>query len=144
MVRESYMNYRQIFLLLVFPFLSGSLVAADITVNTDSLQGKWVKDDKKNCDTSAAEYVIFRGNGTMEAGRGAEPKSVGFWSVSQNIISLHMLVVPVEEDTTNVFYSGRYSYSYLSAEVLRATADVIEIITGTTGNTKRVTLAKCT
>ena len=138
------MNYRKILLFLIFPFLSGPLVAADVTVNTNSLQGKWVKDGKNNCDTAAAEYVLFRGNGTTEAGRGTEPKSVGFWSVSGNIITSHMLVIPMEDDTTNAFFRGRYSYSYLTAEVLSSTYDVIEIITGTTGNTKRMILAKCT
>lgn len=138
------MNYRQILLFLIFPFLSGPLVAADVTINTNSLQGKWVKESKNNCDSTASDYVLFRGNGIMEAGRGVEPKSVGFWSVSGNTITLHMLVVPMEDDTTNVFYRGRYSYSYLTAEVLSATDDVIEVITGTTGNIKRMILAKCT
>lgn len=138
------MNYRQILLFLIFPFLSGPLVAADVTINTNSLQGKWVKEGKNNCDSTAADYVLFRGNGIMEAGSGVEPKSVGFWSVSGNTITLHMLVVPMEDDTTNVFYRGRYSYSYLTAEVLSATDDVIEVITGTTGNIKRMILAKCT
>ena len=137
------MNYRQILLFLIFPFLSGPLVAADVTINTNSLQGKWVKESKNNCDSTAADYVLFRDNGIMEAGRGGEPKSVGFWSVSGNVITLHMLVVPMEDDTTNVFYRGRYSYSYLTAEVLSATDDVIEVITGTTGNIKRMILAKC-
>lgn len=138
------MNYRQILLFLIFPFLSGPLVAADVTINTNSLQGKWVKESKNNCDSTASDYVLFRGNGIMEAGSGVEPKSVGFWSVSGNTITLHMLVVPMEDDTTNVFYRGRYSYSYLTAEVLSATDDVIEVITGTTGNIKRMILAKCT
>jgi hypothetical protein len=75
---------------------------------------------------------------------GTELKSVGFWSVSGNIITLHMLVIPMEDDTTNAFFRGRYSYSYLTAEVLGSTDDVIEIITGTTGNTNRMILAKCT
>ena len=137
------MSYRQVLLLLIFPFLAGPLVAADLIVRSDSLQGKWVKEGKSNCDTSAAEYVILRGNGTMEAGRGTEPRSVGFWAASGNTITIHMLVVPMEDDTTNVFYRGRYSYSYLTAEVVSATDDAIEIYTGTTGNMKKTILAKC-
>ena len=137
------MNYRQILLFLIIPLLCGPLVAADVTIYADNLQGMWVKESKSNCGTSAAEYVLFHGNGTMEAGRGTQPRSVGFWVVSGNTITLHMLVVPMEEDTTNVFYRGRYSYSYLTAEVVTATDDAIEILTGTIGNMKNIILAKC-
>jgi hypothetical protein len=68
-------------------------------------------------------------------GRGVEPRSVGFWLVRDNVITVHQLVAPGESDADNVFYHGRYSYSYLTAEVLAINQDALDIITGTTGNT---------
>ena len=68
------MSYRQLLLFFIFPFLSGPLVAADVIINANGLEGKWVKDGKNNCDTAAAEYVLFRGNDTSEAGRGDRAK----------------------------------------------------------------------
>jgi hypothetical protein len=138
------MSYRQLLLFFIFPFLSGPLVAADVIINANGLEGKWVKGDKNNCDSNAAEYVTFRGNSVMEAGRGAEPRLVGFWSIRENVVTLHTLVAPNKDDTSNPFYSRGYGYSYLTAEVIKATDEVIEIITGTTGNTKKQIMAKCT
>ena len=44
--------------------------------------------------SNAADYVIFHGNSTMEAGRGTAPKAVGFWIAKGDEITVHLLVAP--------------------------------------------------
>jgi hypothetical protein len=136
-------NVRQLIFLAIFPLVGGSSFAAEVTLAAANLSGKWVSGVKQDCGSSAAEYVTFRDNGTIEAGRGAVPRSVGFWSLNGNDITIHHLVAPSESDTSNVFYRGRYSYSYITAEVLEAREGAIEIITGTTGDTQRRTFTRC-
>lgn len=136
------MNTRRLLLLVVAAFSSAPALAADVTLNPADLAGKWVVGDKPDCG-GAADYAVFRDNGTLEMGRGATPRSVGFWSVRDNVITVHQLVAPGESDASNVFYHGRYSYSYLTAEVLETRQGSLDIITGTTGNTVRRTLTKC-
>ena len=137
------MSYIMRLLFPIFLMFSVQLSAADVNITPDYLPGKWVKGGKENCDSNASEYVHFRGNGTMELGRGAKPRTVGFWEVANNAITLHMLVAPSEDDTSNVFYKGRYSYSYLTANVLEANEGAIEIVTGATGDIQRQTLSRC-
>ena len=137
------MNYGRLMLFLVFPMFSAHLHAADARITSMDLVGKWVTEGKESCDSNASQYVHLHDNGIMELGRGTKPRTVGFWIVSENVITLHMLVAPSEDDDSNVFYKGRYSYSYLTAEVVDASEGAIEIITGTTGNIKRQTLTRC-
>jgi hypothetical protein len=142
-MRNVYMNYASRLLLLVFVISNGQVLAEDANISFDNLKGKWVKGGKENCNSSASEYVLLRGNGVVELGRGNSPRTVGFWELSKNVITLHMLIAPSEADNSNVFYKGRYSYSYLTAEVLEASEGAIEIVTGTTGDIQRQTLARC-
>jgi hypothetical protein len=137
------MNVRQLIFLAIFPLVGGSSLAADVTLVPADMTGKWVNGVKQDCGSSAAKYVTFRDNGTLETGRGTAPRSVGFWSTKDNDITLHLLVAPSTSDASNVFYRGRYTYSYETAEVLEASEGVIEIITGTTGNIERSTFTRC-
>lgn len=122
---------------------SGIVIATDVFSAPINLSGKWVWGEKKDCESSAAQYVTFSDKGTIEMGKGVAPGAVGFWTLEDKTISVHLLVAPSETDDSNVFYKGRYTYSYATAEVLEAGKDSVEIITGTTGNTKRSTLTKC-
>lgn len=124
--------------------LTGAPVcAADAVFTAADLVGKWVVGEQPDCGKSAALYVVFHANGTHEFGRGDTPGAVGFWKVGDNAITLHQLVAPDESDASNVFYRGRYSYSYLSAEVLDIRQDAFDVITGATGDTVRRTLTRC-
>ena len=87
--------------------------------------------------------MIFHSNGTMEAGKGTVPKVVGFWSTKGDEITVHMLVVPLESDTSNVFYRGRYTYSYLTAKVLDTRQGTFDMISGTAGDMIKKTWTKC-
>lgn len=127
----------------MFISISGISYAADVTLPPEDLMGKWIAGPEQDCGSSAVEYVIFRENETLEIGRGTKPNSVGFWGIEDNIISTNLLVAPGDSDTSNVFYRGRYTFSYVRAEILEASKNTIEIITGTTGNTKRSSLSKC-
>ena len=137
------MKIRQVTLLAIPVLFSGISLATDAFSAPVNLSGKWVWGEKKDCESSATQYVAFRDNGTIEIGKGVVPGAVGFWSLEDKTISIHILVAPGETDDSNVFYKGRYAYSYSTAELIEARGDTIEIITGATGNTKRSTLMKC-
>lgn len=137
------MNTRLLIFLAIFSLACGASFAAEVTLAPADLNGKWVVGLKQDCGSGASLNVTFRDNATVEIGRGTKPLSVGFWSINDTDITLHTLVRPGESDDSNVFYHGRYTYSYLTAEVFEASDSVIEIITGTTGNTKRSTLTRC-
>ena len=106
------MNIVRLLLLAVFIFSGTPSFAADVKLTPGFLGGKWSTEGKQGCGSATTQYVILHANGTMEVGRGDTPMSVGFWSVRDNVITLHLLVAPRESDTTNVFYQGKYHYSY--------------------------------
>ena len=137
------MNAKLLIFLAIFSLACGASFAAEVTLAPADLNGKWVVGSKQDCGSSAGLNVTFRGDATVEIGRGTKPLSVGFWSINDTDITMHLLVAPSESDDSNVFYRGKYTYSYLTAEVLEARDDAIEIITGTTGNTRRSTLTRC-
>ena len=137
------MKIKQVILLAITTLLSGIALATDVALVPLDLGGKWVWGEKKDCESGVAQYMTFSDNGTIELGKGYAPTAVGFWTLKDNTISIHILVTPGETDDSNVFYKGRYTYSYATAEILEASEGLIEIITGTTGDTKRSTLTKC-
>ena len=137
------MKMKQLLLLITAAILGGYSHAAEVSLTPADLSSKWVWGVKQDCGSGAIQYVTFQDNGTLEVGKGTVPGAVGFWSLKDNDLSVHLLVAPSESDDSNVFYKGRYTYSYVTAEVLEASESSIEIITGTTGNTKRSTLSKC-
>jgi len=137
------MNLRRLLFIGIFMLPGTPAIAAEVTLTTDYLVGRWTSHGKEACGSRAADYVIFRGNGVMEAGRGGEPKAVGFWSASGDELTVQLLVAPDESDTSNVFYRGRYTYSYLTATVLEAREDAFDMISGTTGDLVRKTFTKC-
>lgn len=140
---ELHMNTRLLISIAIFSLACRASFAAEVTLATADLNGKWVVGLKQDCGSSASVNVTFRDNSTVEISRGTKPLSVGFWSINDTDIALHTLVAPGESDDSNVFYHGKYTYSYLTAEVLEASDSAIKIITGTTGNTKRATLTRC-
>ena len=79
----------------------------------------------------------------MDAGEGAVPKAVGFWSIKDDEIIVNLLVAPQESDTSNVFYRGRYTYSYLTAKVLETRQGAFDMISEITGDMTKKTLTKC-
>jgi hypothetical protein len=137
------MNTRLVIFLAIFSLACGASFAAKVTLAPADLNGKWVVGLKQDCGSGASVNITFRDNGTVEIDRGTKPLSVGFWSINDAGITLHTLVAPGESDESNVFYYGKYTYSYLTAEVIEASDSAVEIITGTTGNTKRSTLTRC-
>ena len=138
-----FMNIRKLLVLIISTLLSMPSLAADVTLSQGYLGGKWSSGGKEGCRSTAADYVIFHGNGTLEAGNGVEPKAVGFWIAKGDEITVHLLVAPNEADTSNVFYRGRYTYSYLTANVLETRQGAFDMITGTTGDLVKKTWTKC-
>jgi len=140
---ELFMTIRKLLFLTIFALLGMPSLAAEVTLTQEYLGGKWSSDGKESCGSTAANYVIFHSNGTMEAGKGTMPKAVGFWSTKGNEITVHLLVVPHESDTSNVFYRGRYTYSFLTANVLETRQGAFDMISGTTGDMVKKTWTKC-
>jgi hypothetical protein len=141
--KEMFMNFSRLLFFTIVSLLGATSIAANVTLNQEYLGGKWSFDGKEGCNSNAAEYVVFHRNVLMDAGKGAVPKAVGFWSTKDDEIIVHLLVAPQESDTSNVFYRGRYTYSYLTAKVLETRQGAFDMISGTTGDMTKKTLTKC-
>jgi hypothetical protein len=137
------MNILKLLFLTISTLFSMPSLAADVTLSQEYLGGEWSSDGKEGCRSTASDYVIFHSNGTLEAGNGAAPKAVGFWIAEGDKITVHLLVAPNESDTSNVFYRGRYTYSYLTATVLEIRQGAFDMISGTTGDMVKKTWTKC-
>jgi hypothetical protein len=137
------MHIIKLLFLTISTLLSMSSLAADVTLSQEYLGGEWSSNGKEGCKSTASDYVIFHSNGTLEAGNGATPKAVGFWIAKGDKITVHLLVAPNESDTSNVFYRGRYTYSYLTANVLETRQGAFDMISGTTGDMVKKTWTKC-
>ena len=137
------MKLRKLLSLFVFILPCMALHAGEVTLTPGYLGGKWSSGGREGCESGAVEYVQFHRNGTMEVGRGTTPAAVGFWIAKDDEITVHLLIVPNVADTANAFYRGRYTYSYLTANVLDTRQDAFDTISGTTGDLVKRTWTRC-
>lgn len=122
-----------------FPALS-----AESGLSQDYLAGRWSVEGKAGCESSTGQYVVFRQNGTVEAGRGEVPGIVGFWELLSDGIAAHTLRTPVERvEDWHPFLRDSYRYEYMKPEVVRVESDVLELDIGNDLQRERVTLTRC-
>ena len=77
--------------LLALLTFAGNATAAPLT--EQSLVGNWVVNEGK-CSDGNAEFLIFRKNGAVESVRNGKLDAVGFWTLSDDNISLDVLAPP--------------------------------------------------
>jgi hypothetical protein len=137
------MTIRPFLLLFLVSFVPANGSAAEAKVTSDYLEGKWVLGDKQGCESSKADYLIMRKNGTVELGQGEKAEIVGFWDLNNDDLTLHMLVSPKTTKGQNPFYRESYRYQYLTAKVLEAKQDAFDVIMGTNVEAGVQTLTRC-
>lgn len=103
-----------------------SAVADEAKLSVDYLAGKWSTGGKDACASDQADYVIFRENGTVEAGHGKMINALGFWKLTDDTIAVHLLISPAGGGTPHPFYQKRYHYQYMFPKVLTVTPDAID------------------
>lgn len=80
-----------IMLLALLAVVIGDARAASLT--NQSLVGNWVVNEGK-CTDASAEFLIFRNNGAVESVRNGKLDALGFWTLSDDTISVDVLAPP--------------------------------------------------
>lgn len=132
-------------LIFIIPFLQvATLHAAENVIPSDYMVGKWSSGGKAGCSSSQATKVIFHDNHTLEVGQGKTVSTIGYWSVAQDRIILHMLVAPSQTQDAHPFFQQSYHYQYMAPTVLGIKADSIDFTHDIgVGAGKRKTLTRC-
>lgn len=92
------------------------VIAADLS--PEFLNGRWVVGDQ-NCSSTNSEYIEFNTNGTFEGTRIGKAETVGFWSLKDGIIWLHMVTSPAfYGDINNELAGFEGIYSYFNAKMI--------------------------
>jgi hypothetical protein len=88
---------RKLFVLILSVMVSfcWSSAARAAGVASDYLHGNWLLDTAEQaCESSDAEYFIFRDNGSFETGRSGKAEAVGFWQLDGDVVHLHLVSSP--------------------------------------------------
>jgi hypothetical protein len=128
------------FLLVV---ITAGTSAAEVKVSPSYLQGEWVLGEKQDCKSADAKYLMMRKNGTFEMGQGESAKTVGFWELNNDDLTLHMLVSPKTSTGQNPFYRGSYGYQYVTAKVVESKPDAFGVIIATNVDAGIQILSRC-
>lgn len=126
--------------------LSGAASFADnAVVSAQYLEGRWSFDGKAGCGSSDARYVVFRNNGTLEVGQGAEVNRLGFWRITDDTIVANTLTKPMERDAYNPFFGTSYRYEYVTPRIVAAGKDTFTVSIGSDVEKEKreVTLTRC-
>jgi len=137
------MTIRSFILMFLIAFFATGSRAAEVKVTADYLEGKWILGEKQACESSDADYLIMRGNGTVEMGKGAAARIVGFWELDNDNLTLHMLVSPKTAKGQNPFYRESYHYQYITAKVIETKPDAFGVIVSTNVEAGVQMLTRC-
>jgi hypothetical protein len=119
-------------------------IAETVPLSAAYLQGIWILDGKEGCKSDAARYVLFRDNGTLEAGRGGLATRVGFWKiVNENTIVGHTLSAPSQHEEYHPFFRDNYRYEYMSPQVVKAEQDTFTVTVGSDLGKESYALIRC-
>jgi hypothetical protein len=118
----------QVALLVLLSLHIPATLAQDAKLSPAYLVGKWSFGGSEGCASS--DYALLRENGTLELGAGKTAGMAGFWELSNDTITLHMLVKPRSVLTQHPLYQDSYYYQYRSAQVLNTRPDTFDINVG--------------
>ena len=137
------MIIKPITFMLLWVFLAAGASAAEPKVSSDYLEGKWIFGDKQDCGSADAGYLLIRNNGTVELGKGASTRVVGFWQLDNDDLTLHLLVSPQATKGRNPFYRESYQYQYVTAKIVEAKPNAFGVIVGSNVDAGIQTLSRC-
>lgn len=103
-------------------------LAQDAKLSPEYLVGKWSFGGSEDC--TSGDYVLLRENGTLEQGTGKTAGMAGFWELSNDTITLHMLVKPRRVLSQHPLYQDNYYYQYRSVQMLNTRPDAFDISVG--------------
>jgi len=103
--------------LLVLSVLFVPIVSA-AELNADYFHGDWVINDQ-SCSSNTAEHIVFHENGTFMGSRDGIAEIVGFWSLKDDFIELHMVTSPASfQDLHKEMAKFEGVYSYFQGRLL--------------------------
>lgn len=119
--------------------------AADVAVTPDYLHGLWSFDGKTGCGSANSRYVLFRDNGTLEVGQGAQAQRVGFWNIVDSAIVANTLTAPNTTEEYHPFFRDSYRYEYVAPRVVRVEQDsfAVELGSDIEKEKRQVMLTRC-
>ena len=77
----------------LFASLAFAVNAGAASLTNESLIGKWVVNEGK-CTDANAEFLIFQKTGVVESMRDGKLDALGFWTLSEDNISVDVLAPP--------------------------------------------------
>ena len=117
-------------------------LAQEVKLSPAYLAGTWSMSGSEGC--GSANYVLFRGNRTLEMGTGKAAGITGFWELNKDTIILHMLVAPRGGNSQHPFYQDSYFYQYRAAQVLGVRGDAFDVSVGAQpAQGEQYTLTRC-
>jgi hypothetical protein len=140
--------WRRILLALVLAILTVGAIspvcATDLTA--EYLGGLWIIGGKGQCDNPDREYILLRENGTFENGRSGKAEAVGFWSLSEDFLHLHLVSSPAFfEDLHNALheYDGEFHYFHIKVAAINFDGKSFEAIAIIGDQVKKSTAVRC-
>jgi len=115
-------------LLVLFSLHIPAAPAQDARLSPEYLAGRRSFSGSEGC--GSGDYALFRENSTLELGSGKTAGMSGFWQLSNDTITLHMLVAPRGVNTPHPLYQDSYYYQYRAAQVLNTRPDAFDVSIG--------------
>ena len=124
---------------------SAASLGAELPSSPEYFYGTWSLDGKAGCGSGSAEYVLFRGNGTLEVGRAGRVNRVGFWKIVNDTIVANTLTAPLENEQSQSFFGDSYRYEYVAPRIVSADQNVFVVSIGSDleKEKRKVTLTRC-
>ena len=118
--------------------------ATDLTA--EYLEGLWVIGGKDQCKNSDREYILLLENGTFENGRSGKAEAVGFWSLSEDFLNLHLVSSPaffkdLHKDLHE--YDGAFHYFHIKVAAINFDGKSFEAIAIIGDQIKKSTAVRC-
>ena len=129
--------------LMLFSLQMPAALADEVQLSPAYLAGTWSLGGDQGCKDGKSDYIVFRDNGTLEAGSGQAARVAGFWELNKDTVILHMLVAPRGGNPEHPFYQGSYFYQYRAAQVLTTRADSFDANVGAQSGGERHSLTRC-
>ena len=97
------------------------------------MNGIWAIASAKNCGKKEFEKLMFQANGTFESRQFDSTGSVGFWRISDNVLTLHLVTSPEFYDKQLKNLKGYFDYFNLKVLIFNQEPDKFEAF-GLIGN----------
>jgi len=107
------------------------------------LEGTWAIGDAQACDNPTTEYLTFDADGTFTAEQGDASTAVGFWTLADDKLDLHMVSSPAFFGDQLQPFTGQYAYYNVQALVFDYEDQSFRMVAYMAGQLQGANLARC-